>query len=136
MRKLLLICLAMLIPACRRGALDDEQLDVYSRTGMVNAEVTYSDGYAISLKPVEYDLMRSLISSLRPIKSVERGTLDDYDYRLMYFAGMDPAIIKVKLVDATGFVYQWDDFIYHGGNSQSFLETVNSIRSRDQSRLK
>jgi hypothetical protein len=78
-------------------------------------------------------MMRSLIASLRPIKTAELGALDDYDYRLVYIAGMDPAVIDVKLIDDSHFIYKWDQFVYTGGDPQRFRDRVDAIRKRVES---
>jgi hypothetical protein len=118
----------------RRGPLDDASLDILSRTGMHGADVIYPDGYEASLTPDDYDMMRTLISALGPIKSATEGTLDDYDYRLVYVAGMDPAIIDVKLGDDTQFEYKWGAYVYTGGSVTRFRDGVDAIRIRVETR--
>ena len=114
----------------RSEPLDDATLDILSRTGMHGAYVTYPDGYEASLTPNDYDMMRSLISALRPVKSASEGTLDNYDYRLVYIAGRDPAIIDVKLGDDTQFTYKWGTYVYTGGHPRLFRDAVEAIRKR------
>ncbi|AMV34955.1 hypothetical protein VN12_22705 [Pirellula sp. SH-Sr6A] len=74
--------------------------------------------------------MRNLISALRPIKSATEGSLDDYDFELVYIAGMDPAVIKVKLHDDTQFTYKWGAYVYTGGSPARFKHGVDTIRDR------
>ncbi len=127
----ILLATLILVPGCgRRGPLDDASLDILSRTGMHGADVTYPDGYQASLAPDDYNLMRNLISALGPIKSATEGNLDDYDYELVYIAGMDPAVIKVKLNDDTQFTYKWGAYVYTGGSPSRFQDGVDTIRDR------
>lgn len=121
----------MAVAGCgRSGPLDDASLGRLSRTGMRSASVTYPDGYQASLAPDDYELMRGLISALGPIKSADEGKLEDYDYELVYTAGMDPAIIHVKLIDDNQLTYKWGEYVYQGGNSTKFVEDVDEIRNR------
>lgn len=122
--------LALAIGCGRSGPLDNKTLDILSRTGMHGADVTYPDGYQATLTPDDYDMMRNLISALSPINSATEGSLDDYDYRLVYIAGMDPAVIEVKLGDDSEFTYKWGAYVYTGGNPKRFRDGVNAIRKR------
>jgi hypothetical protein len=125
-----------LVAGCGRhqhGPLDNATLDILSRTRMSSASVTYPDGYNATLARDQYDMMRNLIASLSPIRSVKEATLEDYDYQLVYHAGMDPAIINVKLSDENKLTYKWDDYVYTGGDLARFRNGVNAIRQQDES---
>ncbi|MCD0462031.1 hypothetical protein [Roseiconus lacunae] len=127
---ILFAILIVFVGCGRRGPLDDASLDVLSRTGMHGADVTYPDGYQASLVPDDYNQMRNLISALAPIRSAVEGDLDDFDYELVYIAGMDPAVIRVKLNDDTQFTYKWGEYVYTGGDPSRFQEAVDAIRNR------
>ena len=128
---IIIVAALSVISGCgEHGPLDNATLDTLSRTGMHGADVTYPDGYEAALPAEDYDKMRNLISALAPVRTAVEGTLEEYDYRLVYIAGMDPAVIDVKLEDDNQFTYKWGRYVYTGGKPARFVDGVNAIRAR------
>lgn len=112
------------------GPLDDASIRRLTNTKMRGADIAYPDGYLASLTPDDYELMRTLVSTLGPISSTSEATLDAYDYRLVITTGKDPVVIEVKLESDTQFRYRLGEYVYTGGNPTEFRDGVSAIRKR------
>ena len=87
--------------------LSNEQLQLYSRTGMSHASISVPGGP--NYFSVSHDVMRELIASLYPIQKVFNNPLTGEHYTLSYQAGLHPTWVDVR-VDGTFMMYSWGDY--------------------------
>lgn len=72
------------------GPMTDEQIAIIANTNIQSASITFPDNTEIAIPPDNYELFRSLLRTLAPIKSTESGNklraLANYHLQL-YAAG-------------------------------------------------
>ena len=123
-----LVCLAcVLLSGCTRSPkpLVDHDVQLMSNSRYALAYIDYHGKpfQQIMLKSDEYDIMRSLINALSPVRSSEPGQIDDPDYSLTYQGGMDPTTIDVRIRDGV-LEYGLRNFIHSGGDPEKFQKLL------------
>ena len=117
--------------------MTNRTIDIYANTRLQSAGISFPDGRSLGFGPDEYDQFGDLMRCLKPIEDVEQKspTFTD-DYALSWFAGMDPATIRVRVLETGKLRYTLDDYCYTGGNAKRFRELADSLLETYADRLR
>jgi len=100
-----------------------------SVTKISTAWIDLPDGSQLLLESSQFGEMNALLKSLGPIEVGITGELKDNEYQLNYQSGMNPTSIRIK-IDGDKLMFSLGEFVYVGGESESFLKILTQLQDQ------